>query len=207
MDKKRLLITGATFLIISIALATFLKLMVFNGVSRGGRFKMAFNSNHKNKKLHNNISKLLKNNRDVPASFPLSSSDFIRISSKFGYRKHPVLNKLKKHNGIDLVAKEGRPVYATGNGKVTVAGYQKGYGNYVVIAHKGRIKTLYGHLKKYKVNKHQRVKRGDIIGYVGQTGMATGPHLHYEMWVKNIKVDPFMIWKLLLKKSGQLSYN
>ena len=144
-------------------------------------------------------------NHDLPVFFPLSISDFVKISSLYGYRNHPVLNKFKKHNGVDLVAEEGKPVYATANGTVTKASYDRGYGNHVIIEHKGDAKTLYGHLRSLKVRKGQKIKRGDILGYVGQTGLATGPHLHYEMWIKDIKVDPFIMWKLFLKKSQQVS--
>jgi len=136
-----------------------------------------------------------------PVFFPLLLEDFLGVSSKYGYRKHPILDKVYKHDGIDLVALKGKPVIATANGVVEKVDYHKGYGNRVVIKHRGKIKTLYAHLIKKNVIEGQKVKYGDVIGNVGDTGMVTGPHLHYEILFDNVKIDPMIFWKLVLKRN------
>ncbi|GAA4277193.1 M23 family metallopeptidase [Aquimarina mytili] len=140
-----------------------------------------------------------RNHNALPKYFPLKKNDFVRVSSGYGYRKHPIEMKSKMHFGIDLVATKGKPVYTTATGIVQKVSYEKGYGNHVVIAHFQEIKTLYGHLWVIVVRQGQKVKQGDLIGFVGDTGKVTGPHLHYEVWVKDKKVDPLLVWKNLLK--------
>lgn len=117
--------------------------------------------------------------------------DFTRISSSFNLRrKHPIHNKIKAHRGIDYAAPRGTPIYAAGDGRVIKAGYSKANGNYVFIQHGEQYVTKYLHLHKRKVKQGQRVKQKQIIGSVGSTGYATGPHLHYEFLVNGVHRNP-----------------
>ncbi len=121
---------------------------------------------------------------------------FSRISSKFNLkRKHPVLNRIRAHKGVDYAAPSGTPVKTAGNGKVVFAGRKGGYGNTVIIQHGERYSTLYAHLSKYRggIKRGKRVKQGDIIAYVGKTGLATGPHLHYEFRVNGVHRNPLTV--------------
>ena len=117
-----------------------------------------------------------------------------RLRSKFGYRIDPFLGVIKHHNGIDLAAQTGTPIYAAADGVVELVQRKiqshKGYGLYIIINHDNGLKTLYAHLSRINVRKGQKVKRWDKIGEVGQTGRATGSHLHYEVRVNNKPVDP-----------------
>ncbi len=121
---------------------------------------------------------------------PLS---FSRISSGFTKaRFHPVLKKWRAHKGIDYAAPTGTPVMATASGKVSFAGTQRGYGKLIILAHDEKYDTAYGHLSGFAkgLRNGKRVNQGDVIGYVGATGMATGPHLHYELRVNGVQQDP-----------------
>jgi murein DD-endopeptidase MepM/ murein hydrolase activator NlpD len=127
----------------------------------------------------------------VPAIQPIHNQNLIRTASGFGMRMHPVYNVLKMHSGIDFTAKIGTDINSTGDGIVeTVKRSRTGYGKHVVINHGFGYKTLYAHLSEFKIKKGQKVKRGDIIGKVGNTGTSTGPHLHYEVIRNNRKIDP-----------------
>ncbi|MBL56502.1 MAG: peptidase M23 [Flavobacteriales bacterium] len=127
----------------------------------------------------------------VPAIQPIHNHNLIRTASGFGMRLHPVYNVMKMHSGIDFTAKIGTDINATGDGVVTsVKVSRTGYGKHVIIDHGFGYKTLYAHLSAFKVSKGQKVKRGDIIGKVGNTGTSTGPHLHYEVIRNNKKIDP-----------------
>ena len=119
---------------------------------------------------------------DSALSLPLDSQSFY-VSSEFGKRKNPFSGTLKNHNGIDLAAKEGTPVYAIKDGAVAfVIENDKEFGNYVILQHdKGKTTSVYAHLQSATVQQYQNVKKGEIIGYVGHTGMATGDHLHFEI--------------------------
>ena len=122
--------------------------------------------------------------------------DFARISSHFNLkRKHPVLHKIRAHKGTDYAASTGTPIKATGDGKVIHAGRKGGYGNAVVIQHGQKITTLYAHMSKFarNVKTGARVKQGQIIGYVGSTGLASGPHLHYEFLVNGVHKNPVRV--------------
>lgn len=124
---------------------------------------------------------------------PLS---FRRISSTFTNRRyHPILKRYRPHHGLDYAAPRGTPVSAAGDGTVIFAGYKGGYGKLVIIRHPNGYKTYYGHMSRIerKIRKGRRVSQGDIIGYVGATGLATGPHLHYEMRINNRPVNPLLI--------------
>jgi len=121
---------------------------------------------------------------------------FTRISSKFSLaRKHPVLNRIRAHKGVDYAAPSGTPVKATGNAKVKYAGWQGGYGRVVVLDHPGGYTTVYGHLSRFAngVRAGRSVRIGETIGYVGQSGLATGPHLHYEFRVNGVHRDPLTV--------------
>lgn len=119
--------------------------------------------------------------------------DFARISSRFSLgRKHPILNKIRAHKGVDYAAPRGTPIKAAGDGRVTLAGRKGGYGNTIVIKHGQRYQTLYAHMQGFAkgVRAGSNVKQGQIIGYIGTTGLSTGPHLHYEFQVNGAHVDP-----------------
>ncbi|UTA47481.1 peptidoglycan DD-metalloendopeptidase family protein [Simiduia sp. 21SJ11W-1] len=122
--------------------------------------------------------------------------DFARISSHFNLRrKHPVLHSIRAHKGTDYAASRGTPIRATGDGKVIHAGRKGGYGNAVIIQHGQTYRTLYAHMSKFArgVRHGSRVKQGQIIGYVGSTGLATGPHLHYEFYVNGAVRNPVTV--------------
>lgn len=127
----------------------------------------------------------------TPAIQPVSNKDLNRIASGFGYRIDPVYKTVKMHAGLDFAAPQGTPIYATANGTIRIAGNTgNGYGNHVIINHGYGYETLYGHMYKVKVKARQKVKRGEIIGYVGSTGKSTGPHCHYEVHKNGRALDP-----------------
>ncbi len=127
----------------------------------------------------------------IPAIQPIQSKNFKGIGSGFGGRLHPIYKTWQFHTGIDFVSQYGAPIFATGNGTVMSAQYDNGgYGNCVRIDHGFGYVTLYGHMSKFKATKGQKVKRGDLIGYVGSTGISTGPHCHYEVIKNGKKIDP-----------------
>ena len=119
--------------------------------------------------------------------------DFARISSRFSNgRRHPILNKIRAHKGVDYAAPRGTPIKAAGDGRISLAGRHGGYGNAVIIQHGQRYRTLYAHMQGFAkgVRTGSNVKQGQIIGYIGTTGLSTGPHLHYEFQVNGVHVDP-----------------
>lgn len=127
----------------------------------------------------------------TPAIQPVSNVNLNRIASGFGYRIDPVYKTVKMHAGLDFAAPQGTPIYATAEGTVTLAGnVGNGYGNHVVIRHGYGYETLYGHMFKVKARVGQKIKRGEIIGYVGSTGKSTGPHCHYEVHKNDRPLDP-----------------
>lgn len=127
----------------------------------------------------------------TPAIQPVSNKDLNRIASGFGYRIDPVYKTVKMHAGLDFAAPQGTPIYATADGTVTLAGnVGNGFGNHVIINHGYGYETLYGHMFKIKVRAGKKVKRGEIIGYVGSTGKSTGPHCHYEVHKNDHPLDP-----------------
>lgn len=146
-------------------------------------------------KSFDEISKLVQLKEDIllatPAIQPVSNKDLDRISSGFGYRIHPIYKVLRLHEGIDFTAPRGTDVYATADGVVEFASASaSGYGNEIVIDHGFGYKTRYAHLNGFNVRKGQVVKRGELIGYIGNTGLSTAPHLHYEIEKDGIKLDP-----------------
>ena len=118
--------------------------------------------------------------------------DGARITSGFGMRMHPVLGFSKMHKGVDFGAPTGTPIFAAGNGTVVEIGKKGAYGNYVRIRHNGEYQTAYAHMSKFAkgVKKGDKVKQGEVIGYVGATGRVTGAHLHYEILVGGAQVNP-----------------
>ncbi len=139
-------------------------------------------------KLASNKEKML---RSIPAIQPISNKDLRRVASQWGWRIHPIYKIPKFHYGIDFTAPKGTPVYATGDGVVKkVIRSRRGYGNEVLIDHGFGYVSVYAHLSGFNVKRHQKVKRGDIIGYVGNTGLSTGPHLHYAVMLRGKYVNP-----------------
>ena len=113
-----------------------------------------------------------------------------RITSSFGLRMHPILGILRMHKGMDIGAPWGSPIHAATDGVVQFAGRTGGYGNFVKLAGPGGIATGYGHMSRIAVHTGTRVARGQVIGYVGSTGLSTGPHLHWEVWRNGVSVNP-----------------
>jgi len=146
-------------------------------------------------KSYDEVFKLAKNKEkliaSIPAIQPVDFHDLRRIGSLFGYRTDPFYKVTKFHEGIDFTAAVGTPIYATGDGIVSEAEYNSGgYGNKIIINHGYSYETVYAHLSKIKVKKGQRVKRGEIIGLMGNTGKSTAPHLHYEVHKAGIPMNP-----------------
>ena len=137
-----------------------------------------------------------ENGENVKKAFLRAPLDFAYISSHFNpNRMHPILHKIKAHNGVDYAAKRNTPVKASGDGVISFIGKQRGYGRTIEIKHGGNIKTLYAHLERFnsKLTQGSKVKQGDIIAYVGDSGQATGPHLHFEFWEGEIRTDPVKV--------------
>jgi murein DD-endopeptidase MepM/ murein hydrolase activator NlpD len=152
--------------------------------------RMAFQT-----KSFHEIDGFIKNKEQLlactPAIQPVSNKDLSRIASGFGYRIDPVYKTTKFHAGLDFAAPQGTPIYATANGTVEIAGNSgNGYGNHVVINNGYGYSTLFGHMFRVKVRRGEKVKRGEIIGWVGNTGKSTGPHCHYEVHRNGDPVDP-----------------
>ncbi|MBK9760360.1 MAG: M23 family metallopeptidase [Flavobacteriales bacterium] len=126
----------------------------------------------------------------IPSIQPIPNEK-TQVSSGFGERMHPILKIIKMHEGLDFTSPVGTEIYASGDGRVTFAEYStSGYGIHIIIDHGFGYETLYGHLSRLKVSNGQRVKRGDLIGYSGNTGLSSGPHLHYEVHKSGTAVDP-----------------
>lgn len=146
-------------------------------------------------KSFNAVENMVKNKEALlaatPAIQPVSNKDLNRLASGFGYRIDPVYKTTKFHAGLDFAAPQGSPVYATADGVVELAGNTgNGYGNHVVINHGFSYETLYGHLVRIKARAGQKVRRGEVIGWVGSTGKSTGPHLHYEVHKNGREINP-----------------
>lgn len=121
---------------------------------------------------------------------------FSRISSVFRlHRKHPILGYTRAHKGVDYAAPRGTPIHAAGNGRITFRSRARGYGNFIVIKHNDKYSTAYGHMNRFAKGEHvgSHVRQGQVIGYVGMTGLATGPHLHYEVRVRGHQVNPLTV--------------
>ena len=152
--------------------------------------------------------------KHIPAIQPIANKQLNHMASGYGMRLHPILKIGKMHWGMDFAAPTGTPIYATGNAKVKQAGSMGGYGNVVVLDHGYGYETIYGHMSKIKVRNGAKVQRGDIIGYVGSTGLSSGPHLHYEVHKDGEKIDPISFFyddvspdefKILYEKSQKMT--
>src|SRR5450830_791552 len=133
--------------------------------------------------------------KSLKKAFLKSPLAFTRISSGFSMRLHPILGKWKQHTGVDFAAPTGTPIHASGDGVVDFVGQQNGYGNIVVLKHWSNYSTAYGHMSRFApgIRKGDKISQGEVIGYVGMTGWATGPHLHYEFRVSNVPRNPLSI--------------
>ncbi|MBL0181211.1 MAG: peptidoglycan DD-metalloendopeptidase family protein [Chitinophagaceae bacterium] len=145
-------------------------------------------------KSYDAIEKLINNQEaklaSIPAIQPVSNKELNRIASGFGMRIHPIYGIAKMHSGLDFTAPQGTPIYATGDGVVSTAEFGTGTGNHVIINHGYGYETEYMHMVRIKARAGQRVKRGEVIGWVGSTGASTGPHCHYEVHINGNPVDP-----------------
>jgi murein DD-endopeptidase MepM/ murein hydrolase activator NlpD len=146
-------------------------------------------------KSFDEVFNLVKNKSEmlaaIPAIQPIHNKELKHIASGYGWRIHPVYKTEKMHTGMDFTASVGTEIHATGNGVVVkVEPYGKGYGNNIIIRHGYGYETLYGHMSKFAVHVGQKISRGDLIGYVGNTGTSTGPHLHYEVRKNGNPVNP-----------------
>jgi len=146
-------------------------------------------------KSFDEVAKLVKGKEQllasIPAIQPISNKSLKHQPSGFGWRTHPIYKTQEFHPGMDFSAPQGTEIYSTGDGVVERADARaQGYGNHVVINHGYGYKTLYGHMLKYVVRNGQKVKRGQLIGYVGNTGLSTGPHVHYEVIKADKKINP-----------------
>ena len=126
----------------------------------------------------------------IPSIQPISNRNLTRIASGFGLRMHPIYKILKMHKGMDFTAPVGTEIYSTGDGVVEKVGWTGGYGKTILINHGYGYKTRYAHCSKYNCRKGQKVKRGDLIGFVGNTGQSTAPHLHYEVFKNKTQINP-----------------
>lgn len=135
--------------------------------------------------------------KNIPNGYPIKNEG---ITGKFGWRNHPIVKKREFHTGIDLRAKRGTPIYAPADAVVNFAGFHKksGYGVLIILDHNYGFRTLYGHLKKTAIKKGAVVRKGDLIGYTGNTGLSSGPHLHYEVRFIQAAIQPlnFMKWNM-----------
>jgi murein DD-endopeptidase MepM/ murein hydrolase activator NlpD len=160
-------------------------------INKNGRYiAQRFFDNNQGKQYFN------ENGDNVRKAFLRAPLDFAYISSHFNpNRLHPILHKIKAHNGVDYAARRNTPVKASGDGVISFVGVKGGYGRTIEIKHGGNIKTLYAHLEKYNsISKvGNKVKQGEIIAYVGDSGRATGPHLHFEFWQGKIRTDPVKV--------------
>lgn len=129
--------------------------------------------------------------RSIPAIMPISNKDLTRTASGFGLRIHPIYKIIKFHAGMDFTAPTGTDIYATGDGTIAaVISSKRGLGNHVIIDHGFGYSSIYAHLESFNVRRGQKVKRGDVIGFVGSTGTSVAPHLHYEIKLNGVNVDP-----------------
>lgn len=156
-------------------------------------------------KSYNELADLVRRKDEmltsIPSIQPISNKDLTRIASGFGWRMHPIYRIPKRHEGIDFTAPTGTPIYVSGDGVVVSCSYEGGYGNCVIVNHGYGYKTRYAHLSAYAVRGGDRIKRGQKIGSVGNTGASVGPHLHYEVEYNDQKVDPALFFYNDLNKS------
>ena len=167
------------------------KILAANFFNQGKRFSAIYYEKSGGKGAY-----FTENGASVRKEFTRSPVDFARVSSRFNLRrKHPIMHTIRAHKGVDYAASRGTPIKATGDGKILLAGRKGGYGKTVIVKHGQRYTTLYAHLNSYArgIRSGKRVRQGQIIGYVGSTGMATGPHLHYEFRVNGVHRNPLTV--------------
>lgn len=154
---------------------------------------LSLRANFQNKS-YSTIENLVKNKEKlltaIPAIQPVNNKDLTKAISGFGLRLHPILKIYRPHNGVDFTAPTGVPIYATADGTVIKAENSGGFGNHIVINHGYGFETLYAHMVKMKARVGEKIKRGEVIGYVGSTGLSSGPHCHYEVHRNGQPVDP-----------------
>lgn len=156
--------------------------------NRGKRYN-AFRFEHNGK-----VEYFDENGRPLRKTLMRIPIEFARLSSTFGMRKHPVLGRMRAHKGVDYAARTGTPIMAAGDGKVSFVGWRNGYGRAVIIDHGQGRSTLYGHMSAWaNIRAGQRIGQGKTIGYVGASGLATGPHLHYEFRINGTQVNPLTV--------------
>lgn len=146
-------------------------------------------------KSYDELNTLIKNKEvmlaSIPAIMPVANKDLTRVASGYGMRLHPVYKTYRMHTGMDFTAPIGTDIYCTGDGVVKkVEKSARGYGNHVIVDHGYGYETVYAHMSQMNVRKGQKVKRGDILGSVGNSGTSTGPHLHYEVHKNSNKINP-----------------
>lgn len=145
-------------------------------------------------KSYDDVEEMVKNKfkmlASIPAIMPIAIKDFRRISSGYGWRIHPIYKTRKFHDGMDFNGTIGTPIHATGDGVIIQCSSVRGYGKKVVIDHGYGYKTIYAHLSGYNVKKGQKVRRGEVVAFLGNTGSSTGPHIHYEIRKNNKTVNP-----------------
>lgn len=172
--------------------------MLFNSINSNiANNEIIENNTDLNKTENKTVAINLKNSsNNLPLISPLNIKDIKRISDEFGFRPvHPVLNKPSFHTGIDFSVNENKNVRSTGNGYIEkIVKSKNGYGNYIIINHENGYKTLYAHLNEIKVSEGEIVIEGTIIGKTGNTGLSTGPHLHYEVRLNNEPIDPKILY-------------
>lgn len=154
--------------------------------------------------LHEEADRKNRMKESRPAIQPVDNRELTRLHTTFGMRMHPIFGVLMDHKGLDFALPKGSPVYATGNGRVSQAHYSPSYGNVVYIDHGFGYETRYAHLQKYIVHPGQYVKRGQVIGYVGNTGVSVSPHLHYEVYFKGTAVNPIHFFQRDLSEEEYL---
>ena len=166
-------------------------ILVAEFVNQGRVFRAVRYKNGKGK-----VGYYTPDGHNMRKAFLRTPVDFTRISSRFQLRRmHPVLNKIRPHRGVDYAAPRGTPVKVTAHGKVTFVGRKGGLGKAIFVQHRGKYTTVYGHLSKYArgIKSGKSVRQGQVIGYVGSTGLSTGPHLHYEFRVRGVHKDPLKV--------------
>jgi hypothetical protein len=154
--------------------------------------------------LHREADRKSRMKESRPAIQPVDNRELNRLHTTFGLRMHPIFGVLMEHKGLDFALPKGSPVYATGNGRVSQAHYSPSYGNVVYIDHGFGYETRYAHLQKFIVHPGQYVKRGQVIGYVGNTGISVSPHLHYEVYYKGTAVNPIHFFQRDLSEEEYL---
>ncbi len=142
------------------------------------------------KELATLLNKKIKRWAARPAIQPIDNRQLDRLHLRYGMRSHPLLDIDRQHKGLDFSAPTGTPVYATGDGKIEVAHFSSSYGNVIYVNHGYGYQTRYAHLSKFNTKPGEKVKRGQVIGYVGSTGISVGPHLHYEVLFQNGNLNP-----------------